>query len=122
MTNPLILFLSEIFTRLKTKSPKFFQIWQLISGIVVAVSGLPGFLQMLSITLPPQFLVLENKTVAVAASVAFLMSALTTQGTSVVVDGSGTVLKKTNEKNLPFTAQVEQKSAEKTNVPVNKSI
>jgi len=78
-SNPLVAFLVEIFGRISAKSPKFFQIWQWISGAVVAVSGLPALLTALNVVLPPALTVLENKTVGIAASVAFFMSLMTVQ-------------------------------------------
>ena|ERR1700742_2728714 len=114
-SNPLVAFLAEIFGRISAKSPKFFVIWQYISGAVAAVSGLPALLTSLSINLPPAMTVLENKTVAIAASVGFFMSLMPAQGKTVTTDSSGAPLKTTNAAKLPFTD-----AAEKSTQPNNK--
>ena len=110
--NPLVSFLAEIFGRISAKSPKFFIVWQWLSGATVAVSGLPAFLEGLNITLPPAMTFLENKTVAIAASAALFMSLMPAQSPTVSKDASGTPLKQTNEAKLPFTSQSEAKQTD----------
>lgn len=113
MNNPFISFLQEIFLRLSSKSPLFFRIFQLLSGAVIAVSGLPLTLQWLGITLPPPYDALTNKTVAICSIVALFFSALTTQGKTVAIDQNGTPVKQSNSNKLPFTSQQESKAVEK---------
>ena len=64
---------------------------------------------MFNITLPASLDVLENKTVAIAATVAFFMSAMTTQSAVTGVDQGGNPIKTTDAKKLPFTAVQEKK-------------
>jgi hypothetical protein len=113
--NVLVAFLQELLQRFATKSPKFFRIWQLVLSIVTAVTGLPETLQMLGITLPPSLCFFENKIVAACTAGAFFMSLLTTQSKPVAIMENGELLKKTNEKQLPFTAEMEHRAAVKNN-------
>jgi hypothetical protein len=113
-SNPLVAFLVEIFGRISAKSPKFFVVWQWISGAVVAVSGLPALLTALNVTLPPALTVMESKTVGIAASVAFFMSLMPAQSPTVSTSASGTPLKQTNSAKLPFTAQSEKTTSTTT--------
>lgn len=107
-SNPLIAFLAEIFGRISAKSPKFFIVWQWISGALVAVSGLPALLTEMSVVLPPALTALENKYVGIAASATFFMSLMPAQGKTITADASGAPLKTTNQDKLPFTAQAEK--------------
>lgn len=107
--NPLIAFLQELFLRVSAKSPKFFVIWQWVSGAVVALTGIPGFLSMFNIVLPHPYDIFANKIVAAAGTGVFFMSLMPAQGKTIVKDSNGTPLKQTNEQKLPFTAQIEKK-------------
>lgn len=107
-SNPLVAFIAEIFGRISSKSPKFFQVWQWISGAIVAVSGLPALLTALNVSLPPALMVLENKTVGIAASVAFFMSLMPAQSPTVTKQADGAPLKATNAAKLPFTSAAEK--------------
>lgn len=109
--NPLFAFVSELFLRLGTKSPKFFIVIQWISAILVALTGLPQFLEMLGVKLGAPWNALENKIVAVASATAFVISMLPTQNNAVSKDSTGLPLKKTDAKMLPFTAMDEIKNA-----------
>lgn len=109
--NPLLSFLQEIFTRLKSKSPKFFVIWQWIFGAVTAITGLPGFLHMFNIQLPEVFGPVITQVVAYATGLLWFMSKMPVETTTIAVTSDGAVLKKTDEKKLPFTSRVEKKNA-----------
>lgn len=111
--NPLWQFLQELFQRFSTKSPTFFKIFQLISSILVAITGLPSFIQSLGLTLPPALMVLENKAVAFAAMGVLFTSLLTSQSKVVDKTNDGVPIKETNQEKLPFTAGREMKAAEK---------
>jgi hypothetical protein len=117
-TNALILFLQEIFSRLKTKSPTFFKVWQTIAGIVTAVTGLPGFLAMFNIVLPPALTILENKIVGAAAAGVLFMSLMPTQAPAAAISTDGCLLKTTDDKKLPFTAKAEAKAENKKETAV----
>jgi hypothetical protein len=112
-TNPMITFLQELFLRLSTKSPKFFKVIQLVSAIAAAVTGLPGLFQELNITLPAWAVILQNKSVAWASATSLFISLLTAQSKPVSKTEDGVILKKTDETKLPFTANSEQKAADK---------
>lgn len=111
-------FLIEIFTRFRKKSPKFFQIWQWILGVVTALTGLPAFLTDLGVKLPPAALTFENKALGMLTTGMMIMSLMTSQSsiTSIVPDGPAN--KQTDPKLLPFTAAVEVKAAEKEGKPL----
>lgn len=110
----LIAFLQEIFQRFKTKSPKFFKVWQWISAALVMITSLPQLLSQVEgfgIVLPES----AHSQLAIAVRYAgigiLLMSLLTTQSKPAAITEDGTVLKKTDEQKLPFTAGAEQKTA-----------
>lgn len=100
-----------MFSRLRAKSPKFFVIWQWISGIVAAVTGLPGFLREFGITLPAALSVGENKIVAIASVAALIMARFPTESMIVNKDASGAPLVKNDPKVLPFTTADQTKKA-----------
>lgn len=108
-----ISFLQELFTRLATKSPKFFKIFQIISGALVMVTGLPGFFEQIGVNLPDYLMMFQNKLVAYAAVGSLFASLLTTQSKIVGKTDNGEPIKQTDEKKLPFTAQIEAREAEK---------
>src|ERR1700749_3516368 len=111
MTNPLIAFLQEILTRLISKSPKFFRVWQYITGAVTAVTGLPGALSLLHITLPHPFDTFANNTVAICGALAYFFAKLPVENTALKLTADGAVIKKTDADKMPFTAQSESKAA-----------
>lgn len=119
--NLFIQFIIELFQRVATKSPKFFQIWQWISGLLAAITGLPEVIKYVSakagIDLPAVFTTFENKYIGLVSTGAFIMAFLTTASKPAVVTTTG-VLKQTDEKVLPFTATQELKSAVKAGTPV----
>jgi hypothetical protein len=112
MNNVIILFLKENLQRLFTKSPLFFQIWTIISVILVAITGLPDLIAWLSdggIIIPALWDEKIMVAVAWASRAALIMSLLTTQSTPVMEFGE--VYKQTDQKALPFTAAAEKKIA-----------
>lgn len=110
-------FLQELVKRFSTKSPLFFKVWIFISTTLVLITGIPEFLTVANIHIPDLWNEHVTRAVAWASRAALFMSLLTTQSKSVgVTSDTGTVIKATNEKLLPFTAAVEQKSAEKHSV------
>jgi hypothetical protein len=113
--NMLIAFLQENIQRLFTKSPLFFKWWQIITILLMAITGVPEALLYFGVVLPPDIAFFANKIIAAAALGALLMSKLTTQSKAVGVSEIGTVLK-TTDKQLPFTLQAEQKAADKLEV------
>jgi hypothetical protein len=116
--NPFILFMQELFQRFRTKSPKFFRIFQWVLSALTAVSGIPPLLVTLHVTLPPEVNQPFMKFVAFAAGGALFMSMLPIQNKIVGVDEAGAPLLKTNEEKLPFTAKHEAQKVEDKPVPV----
>lgn len=111
-TNPLIAFIQENFVRLTQKSPKFFKVWKIITGIPVLVIALPNALEVLNINLPQIFNQHVQDVVGWAATAAFLMTFLPVDSKVVAVDQNGTAVKQSSEK-LPFTVIQEQKQLDK---------
>ena len=109
--NPLIAWLQENFLRVTAKSPKFFKVWKIITGIPVLVIALPEALRILNINLPQVFSQHVQTAVSWAATGMFLMSFLPTQSPVVAIDQNGTPIKQTNPEKLPFTSQSEAKAA-----------
>lgn len=110
-SNPLIAFIQEIFLRLTAKSPKFFKIWKIITGVPVLIIALPEALRVLNINLPQVFSQHVQTAVSWAATGMFLMSFLPTQSAVVALDQNGTPVKQTNPDKLPFTAIQETNAA-----------
>lgn len=113
--NPLLAFLQESLQRLFKKSPKFFRIWQIVLGFTALVTGLPALLESFGIVLPEALTILQNKIIGAITFGGAIMTMLSTSSTVVGVAPNGEVLKKTDQKALPFTAQNEEKKAIKEN-------
>jgi len=117
MKNQLTDWLAENVNRLFVKSPKFYQVWQWVSGAVVAISGLPLTLDYLGIKLPAPYDALENKTVLIAAGVALFMSSLSSQSKVVSNTKDGVIVTPTDAAKLPFSAAVETKAIAAADTP-----
>lgn len=100
-----IKFFAELVSRLFSKTPAFFKVIQVISTIVVVVTGLPGLLESIGITLPPALTALESKVVAIAGVVSLFISSLPVT-TPVATSGQATA----SSAALPFTATKENKA------------
>lgn len=109
-------FLKELVVRLKTRSPKFFRILQLIFGAAAVITGIPSILVACHINLTGIWAALAIKDAAFGTFSAFLTSLLPVQSTTVasVVNGSvipvtpGEIpLKQTDSVKMPFTAKAE---------------
>lgn len=111
--NPLIAFLQETFLRLKAKSPTFFKVWQIITGIPVLIIALPEALRIMNIDLPQVFDQHIQTIVGWASTGMFLMTLLSVQSKTVAVDQNGTAVKQTDPAQLPFTAIKEKKAVDK---------
>ena len=103
MNNPLILFLSETLSRLSTKSPKFFRVYKYISGVVIALTGIPSALEYWQVVLPHPFNIFANQTAGIAATVAFIMASLPVNNITIGQTETGPV-KQVDAEKLPFTA------------------
>lgn len=113
--NPLIAWGQENFLRLTSKSPTFFKIWQIITGIPVLLIAIPNALEILNIHLPQVFNQHVQDIVGWASTAMFLMAFLPTQSKVVAIDQNGTAIKQTNPNLLPFTALKEEKIVQKEN-------
>ena len=69
-------FIKETWKRFTTESPAYFKTIQIISAIVVFITGIPAFIAMYNITLPSPFDVLASKAVAIAAIIGYIISKL----------------------------------------------
>src|SRR4030095_4165871 len=99
--------LRENLQRLFLKSPKFFKIWQLVSGGLMLLSGVPYLLTALGITLPEPLSTMSNKAVTFAAAGALLMSSLTVKTPAVAQTEEGQAVIVHDEKKMPFTTKTE---------------
>lgn len=108
--NPNILsFLSEFVQRLRTKSPAFFRILQLIVGCLTGLSYLPTILcNWFGVDLAPHFVTMCND-IAKYSTGLLAGLFLPAETAPVAIMNDGDLLKKTDEKRLPFTAQCEDK-------------
>jgi hypothetical protein len=116
--NPFILFMQELFQRLKAKSPKFFQRFQIIFSALTAIAGIPPLLVQFNVHLPDAMNQPFMKVVAISSAIALFMSMLPVQNKIVGVDEAGAPLLKTNEEKLPFTAKHEAAKIEDKPMPV----
>jgi len=72
-------FLVELIQRLASKSPKFFQVIQIISGIVAIIAFLPELLVYLSVAVPEWALTLNSLAMKVGALTALIVARLPNQ-------------------------------------------
>lgn len=107
--NQLLAWLKENLSRLFTQSPKFFKIWQIVSGALVLITGIPQLLSTMQITLPIPWSDGLNTAIAWASRGMFFISLLTSKSPIVATNDAGTPLKRTDDAKLPFTAAQEQK-------------
>jgi hypothetical protein len=70
-------FLKELIQRFFAKSPKFFKIIQVVSMVAFVVTGLPDLIAETGIVLPDYIVAIQNKVIAVASIVSFIISKLT---------------------------------------------
>lgn len=115
--NLFVKWLSENLQRLFKKSPLFFKIWTGISGLAIAITGLPAFLAGVGIHLPGPWEAVENKVVADIAIGVFIMSLFPSQSNINSISPQGVANKQTDPIRLPFTAAAEMRVAEKEGRP-----
>lgn len=109
-------YIIEFFKRLGAKTPTFFKVLNYLSIATVIVTGLPGVLEELGITLPAWAEVLQSKAAAIAAIISTILTKLPTETPVVGTSAGGTPLKATNPETLPFTVKSEANAeAAKTN-------
>jgi hypothetical protein len=101
-------FFIELFKRFGLKSPKFFQVLQFIGALCAVITGLPDLLTRSGITLPPEIEVFENKTIAIAGAIMWIISKLPVENPQLV----------SVKKKLPFS---KPKPKEEKKTPAKKS-
>lgn len=69
-------FAAETIERLFSKTPWYFRVIKIVGIIVAVITGLPSFLTEAGIVLPEAINAIANQTVAIAASVAVVISQL----------------------------------------------
>ena len=75
--------LQESFQRMAMKSPKFFRIWQIISGLCTMATGIPYLLVQFNITLPEPLASLSNKALLFFSAGAWFMAQFPIKNTVV---------------------------------------
>lgn len=94
-------FLIELYRRMALKSPKFFQVFQIIGIVAGLLCGLPAFLDSIGVVLPEPIKAIESKVVGVAAVVMWAMAKLPVIDNKQPETGSGKPVP--SDKVLPFT-------------------
>lgn len=119
--NPTILtFFKEFFQRLFIKSPVFFRVFQVVTATLTFAGYFPSMLQRWFNVEVPGHVITMCEDVAKYATGFFAASALTAQTKPVAIMDDGDVLKKTDDKKLPFTKKCEDKSAKEELAKVQK--
>jgi len=110
MKEKVILFLREWLNRFFVKSPAFFKIWQVISTILLVISGAPYVLNYIQsfIVIPSAWSTQINLIISCASSGALFMSSMTAKSEPIV---PGYLITETNVVKLPFTAVIEKEVA-----------
>jgi ABC-type hemin transport system substrate-binding protein len=104
-------FFVEFFKRFGTPQPKFFKVLTVIGAVATFLAFAPELLAFLDIHLKAEWQPAIERILKIAGITVIIVSRLTTQSKIVDVD-NGTILKTTNEKALPFTAEAERTKAE----------
>lgn len=100
-------FIVELMKRFALKSPKFFQVLQIIAIIATLATGVPEFVDLLNsitglhINLPDFWESIQSKTVAISALVMWLMAKLPVTNQQQPITGSGKTV--SPWKALPYT-------------------
>lgn len=102
-------FLKELLARFGQKNPKFFNILAWIAAIAWIITGLPGLLEEVGITIPEQWNDLKSKIVSSAGVVVVIMANLAVQRPVITTTQTGSNTVRTDPKKLPFTAAAEKK-------------
>lgn len=113
MSNIALNFFVELWQRLKTKSPTFFRVLQAFAASLTFAGFVPSMLQRWFNVEVPGHVITMCEDIA-KYSIGFLAAAaLPVNAPQVSVTETGEILKKTDEKRLPFTAEKEIQQAEK---------
>lgn len=112
--NPSVLeFFREFFQRFFIKSPKFFRIFQFITGSLTFAAYIPSMLQRwFNVEVPGNYITMCED-IAKYSTGFFVSAVLTAETKPAAIMKDGDVLKKTDEKRLPFTKMCEEKEKEK---------
>lgn len=111
-------FFIEALNRVRTKSPKFFYILQIIGGALTMAGKIPVMIHKYTdIMMSPGFVEFCNDLGNTALGV-MLGAFFSAETKPTAITESGDVLKKLDENKYPFTAKVEQQKAEKADTPI----
>lgn len=118
INSQLVNFLTEAWNRLRTKSPKFFFILQLLGASLTLAGYIPSMLQQWFNVIVPGHIITMCEDISKYAAGFFGASMLSAKAKIVGKTDEGNAIVVTNEKNLPFSAKVEQKEIDKTKPPI----
>jgi len=106
-------FFVELWQRLKTKSPTFFRVLQLVAALLTIAGYIPSVLQRWFNVEVPGHIITMCEDISKYAAGFLVAAALPVNSEQVAITTEGEILKKTDDKKLPFTAQKEIKEAVK---------
>lgn len=110
-TNNALAWLQENLQRLFTRSPKFFQVWNIVNGAIALLAGVPTILVSAGVVLPPaRWAELIMKIAAAAGAWGYFMGKLSVQRPTITKEGE--VLEPAKDAPLAFTDKVEAKKVE----------
>ncbi len=112
-TSVIINFFTELLNRIRSKSPKFFLVLQLIGASLTLAGYVPSMLQQWFNVDVPGHVISMCEDVAKYATGFFAAALLPSQSKSVAQTASGDILKTTDENKMPFTAAAEEKAEAK---------
>lgn len=123
MSNQFVNFLVELIKRFGGPTPRFFKIIQVIGAVAAFVGFIPDIITLLSINLSVHMSNTLQIALKVAGVITAVVAQLVQQGSVAAMTPRGSVLKATDEKQLPFTAIVEKKKAAKNDeIPVVENV
>lgn len=114
MNAVVINFFKELLMRLSVQSPLFFQVIKVFTGLLTGANYIPSIMQRWFKIDMPEHLISICEDIALVSIGIFAGSFLPADTKPVAVTTSGAILKTTDEKKLPFTAQHEEKQMQKT--------
>jgi hypothetical protein len=104
----------EFFKRFGTPQPKFFKVLMIVGAVATFLAFAPDLLKFLDIALPVEWAPWSERILKIAGITTIVISRLTSQSPIVKTTPQGTILKATDQKALPFTAEAEKEKAETT--------
>lgn len=128
MNSQFLNFFKEMVLRLFGPTPMFFKIIAAVGAVATFIGFVPEILTWLNLAVPDRFAGAYTLILKIAGALVALVALFSTPSTPVATTSnatitplrlvdSGTVLKATDEKSLPFTAKSEEKKAAKLDLP-----